>query len=68
MGLDIINRFEFELAIWFHDVIYIPENHDNEEVSNLLYLSFWEELGIRKLDTVSETILATIGHKPRSSS
>ena len=27
-----INANVIELCIWFHDIIYIPPNHDNEKV------------------------------------
>ena len=31
------DSLNFYLAIWFHDVIYVPSRKDNEEVSNCIF-------------------------------
>jgi predicted metal-dependent HD superfamily phosphohydrolase len=49
-----------ELAIWFHDVVYVPGRVDNEELSALVARMACRELGMQSLsDSVEQLILAT---------
>ena len=62
-----------ELAIFFHDLVYIPMSHpqilSNEAISAQYFLDFLNETGInRDLEVVAEYILATIHHIPKSDS
>lgn len=35
LNIKLEDSLNFYLAIWFHDVIYVPSRKDNEEVKNL---------------------------------
>ena len=41
--LDIYNRNAFEMAIWYHDIIYQPHFKDNEAKSAALFLKHFDE-------------------------
>ncbi|EFA75527.1 predicted HD phosphohydrolase family protein [Heterostelium album PN500] len=53
-----------QLAIWFHDVVYDPTKHDNEDKSIEMFKSFAEESHLDgvTVDRVSEYIDATKHH------
>jgi len=53
----------FDLAIWFHDVIYCPNESDNEEQSVKLFEQFASESKIEKKEYVTKLIMATKYHK-----
>mgnify|MGYP002177402036 CR=1 FL=1 len=38
--LPVERREVFELAVWFHDIVYIPERKDNEQASIKLFEKF----------------------------
>jgi predicted metal-dependent HD superfamily phosphohydrolase len=56
---------ELELAAWFHDAIYDPQHHDNEEQSAALAEQQLGPLGIdiALIERVSELIQATKTHE-----
>ena len=52
-----------ELAIWFHDVIYNPQAHDNEQQSADYMLRMLENvLGAEQIAKIYAWILATKAH------
>ena len=54
-----------ELAIWFHDVIYYPQAHDNEQQSADYMLRMLENvLGSEQITKIYAWILATKAHAP----
>jgi len=58
-----------EIALWFHDVIYIPRKNNNEEKSAELAISFLQALGfdqyrIQKIETL--ILLTKHPSKPNS--
>ena len=54
-----------ELAIWFHDVIYNPQAHDNEQQSADYMLRMLENvLGAEQITKIYAWILATQVHAP----
>jgi predicted metal-dependent HD superfamily phosphohydrolase len=55
------NRFAVNLAAWFHDVVYDPRAHDNEERSAEIAATELKRLGVKDVDItlVRELILAT---------
>ena len=59
-----------ELAIFFHDLVYIPmkipEFPTNEEQSANYFREFLNETGLRGFEEVIDIILATIKHTPLS--
>ncbi len=60
------NPFCFAMAIWFHDLIYDPTRHDNEQQSARLgagLLRKWHSSPAR-VERVSQLILATNAHQP----
>lgn len=59
------NAITLELAAWFHDVIYIPKRHDNEEQSSLFAHQTLTEMGLAKpeIREVERLILLTSGHE-----
>ncbi len=70
--LDISNRLGFEIAIWYHDIIYQPHFKDNEAQSAVLFLKDFDEhfLSTNFTDEenkrwINQTILSTFGHQPR---
>ena len=70
--LNISNRMAFEMAIWYHDIIYQPQFKDNEAQSAELFLQHYDQY-FSKLNFINEenkhwieqTILSTFGHQPR---
>ena len=62
------NRFDVELAIWYHDVIYDPRRRDNEEMSANYATSVLNELLEREaLDDIHELIRLTAHNRePKS--
>ena len=74
--LDIYNRNAFEMAIWYHDVIYQPHFKDNEAQSSALFLKHFDEyfgnffpnqnLTNKEIRIwINQMILSTFGHQPR---
>ena len=66
------NRTAFELAIWYHDIIYQPTFKDNEAQSAALFLKYYDEYFykqnlINEKDKIwiDQTIISTFGHQPR---
>ena len=61
-----------ELAIFFHDLVYIPMKHPdlltNEEMSAFYFQEFLIETRLTGFENVKEYILATIKHVPRLNS
>ena len=62
----------FELAIWYHDIIYQPQQRDNELQSANLFLKHFKSdksplffLNEENILWIKETILSTYGHQPR---
>lgn len=54
-----------ELALWFHDAVYDPKAHDNEQQSAILCQQLCADfLTVEQLETVSRWILATRQHLP----
>lgn len=54
-----------ELALWFHDAVYDPKAHDNEQQSAILCQQLCADfLTVEQLETVSRWILATRQHHP----
>lgn len=53
----------FDLAIWFHDIVYYPTEKDNEEQSAELFKRFALEAGVKDGGHVEELIRATKEHK-----
>ena len=54
-----------ELAIWFHDVIYNPQVHDNEQQSaDYMQRMFENVLGSEQIAKIYAWILATQVHAP----
>lgn len=53
-----------ELALWYHDSVYDPTKHDNEEKSVELFLSHSEQLNLNKeiIDNVKRLIMVTKCH------
>lgn len=48
------------LAIWFHDIIYIPTRNDNEELSaSLVQLMFEDKSSIDEINKIERLILVT---------
>lgn len=65
---ELINPFCFEMAIWFHDLIYDPTRRDNEHQSARFaaeLLRKWRSAPER-IARVADLILATDGHQPRN--
>jgi len=65
------NEKVFKLSVWFHDVVYIPRNSNNEEKSAELFEAFYEEnkeyidITEAQKDAVVRIILGTKNHKPK---
>ncbi|TPX36977.1 hypothetical protein SmJEL517_g01023 [Synchytrium microbalum] len=59
------NPLAVELAIWFHDVIYDPTRHDNEEQSIVVFEKYAVDASIEPTvaEEVTTMIRATISHK-----
>lgn len=55
----------FELAWWFHDIIYIPSSLTNEDASRDLAVHYCKLLGIDGLDKISFFIETTNVQKSR---
>jgi len=54
-----------ELAIWFHDLIYFPEAHDNEAKSAAWTLEKMEEAGLcKQLQNAVEKLILATSHEP----
>lgn len=51
-------------ATWFHDIVYNPKKHDNEEKSAMLAVKMLKQLGVpqEKIKKVETLILATANH------
>lgn len=58
------NPLAVELAIWFHDVIYDPRAHDNEEQSARFASECLKEASKELVRHVSKLILITKTHEP----
>lgn len=56
---------ELIMSIFFHDYIYDPKSHDNEEQSQKIFKQWANKNNIntKSIDTVCEFILATKSHK-----
>ena len=56
---------EIGLALWFHDAVYDPQRHDNEERSAAWAARGLSFLGIKadKLARIVDLILVTAGHQ-----
>jgi predicted metal-dependent HD superfamily phosphohydrolase len=70
--LDILTKNAFELAIWYHDMIYQPQFKDNEEQSADLFLKHYNAyfstsplITTNEKEWIYSTILSTAGHQPR---
>jgi predicted metal-dependent HD superfamily phosphohydrolase len=65
-GLPQPNQFylRVEMALWFHDVVYNPQSHDNEEQSSQLFAEVANSVGIplEFSDRVAHLILVTKTH------
>ena len=58
---------ELKLALFFHDVVYDPKAHDNEEQSVQYAQRVMEHLGLKQIGSVSNLILQTKhSEKPRN--
>ncbi|MEW6304910.1 MAG: hypothetical protein AB1705_15660 [Verrucomicrobiota bacterium] len=57
-----------ELAVWFHDVVYLPRRTDNEELSARFAARWLAKLRLRAslIDKVRHLILATRTHRAAS--
>ncbi|RMG31795.1 MAG: hypothetical protein D6730_00890 [Bacteroidetes bacterium] len=55
------------LAIWFHDLIYLPHKQNNEAQSARLARRLMQQWGLpaQLVSTVEQMILSTAGHQPR---
>lgn len=67
MGQHLVHNWTaVQLAIFFHDVVYVPGANDNEDQSALYARRQLQKLGIRAADLIADTerlILATkLGH------
>lgn len=61
------NPFEVWLAVWFHDVVYDPRTHDNEELSvEYARNAVGEIVSSDTLENVSRLIMATKHDRPVS--
>lgn len=60
------NNVLFEIAIWYHDVIYEAKKKDNELQSALLAEKLFKDyLNPENLWFVNQLIMSTAGHAPR---
>ena len=53
------------LALWFHDVVYLPKAHDNEEQSAVLAQKRLSQTGLDtdEIERIAKYILATKAHQ-----
>jgi predicted metal-dependent HD superfamily phosphohydrolase len=54
-------------AIWFHDVVYIPDHTKNEELSGdmaIYYASRYSDLNMEKIMLIKDLIMTTKTHYP----
>lgn len=70
--LPISNKTAFELAIWYHDIIYQPQLKDNEEQSAILFLKHYNKyfksqnfINEENKKWINQTIISTFGHQPK---
>ena len=70
--LEISNPVAFEIAIWYHDIIYQPQFKDNESQSAALFLKHYDDYFLsnnfiteENKTSINQIILSTFGHRPR---
>jgi predicted metal-dependent HD superfamily phosphohydrolase len=65
---NVCDLYSLKIAAWFHDLIYNPQETDNEEKSTQLASTYLTQLNIPQstINTVNELILSTKYHQPSS--
>lgn len=62
-----IHKAIIKYSIFFHDIVYNPQNRDNEKLSAELFMEFAQELNLTQVifEGVYESIIATANHSEK---
>ena len=68
--VDIEDRRAFEVAVWFHDIIYQPYFKNNEARSAIFFRKalkkqVFHKLSLTEIRWIEQAILSTHGHQPK---